>query len=97
MARRTAQERASIEQNYQVENSKSDSICEGKHYVSNAPRIEICKHRESCSKYSDWLERLQSNKRLYDVPRVQFYYVDSFRKCTLFQSSIQNQTSSIEP
>lgn len=73
--------RIAKEADYLKKNDDVKSICPGVFYIKNKKTYETCKNCTKCFKFKEYNEVKDKEKR----PEVNFYYVDSFRKCEYYK------------
>ena len=76
------EQRIKKEAEYGKENYRAMSACEGEYFVKSKHRTDICPNRDKCEKY----KRFKNGDEHSSM--VRFYYVDTFRKCKLYEEKI---------
>ncbi len=75
------QKRAEREAEWQYQNNNPLALCEGTFYIWNRSTVEDCPCRKTCTRHISYTDAVNQGLPIYELPRVQFYYVAAFRKC----------------
>ena len=78
--KKNKKERVILEEKFNLNYDNPNSICEGSFYIWNKAKNEICTHRENCPLFHKW-KQVFLKIEYYELPRIQFYYVENFRRC----------------